>query len=76
MKSEADMEEIMDNLQEQALEDKKMRSYAVIPPILHDQKERRVKYQNTNGYVEDMEAMYKSRQLLNLWTASEKEIFR
>ena len=34
IKSEADMEEIMDGLQEQEMEDKKMRSYAVIPPIL------------------------------------------
>lgn len=76
IKSEADLEEIMDNLQEQALEDKKMRSYAVIPPILLDTKERKVTYQNNNGYIEDMEAEYKSRQYLNMWTPSEKEIFK
>ncbi|KAJ8953646.1 hypothetical protein NQ314_007253, partial [Rhamnusium bicolor] len=72
----ADMEEIMDNLQEQALEDKKMRSYAVIPPILLDQGEKKIKYKNNNGFVEDMEAVYKSRQFLNVWTPSEKEIFK
>lgn len=66
----------MDNLQEQALEDKKMRSYAVIPPILLDTKERKVTYQNNNGFIEDMEAEYKSRQYLNMWTPSEKEIFK
>ncbi|XP_063926302.1 nuclear receptor corepressor 1 isoform X4 [Zophobas morio] len=76
VKSEADMEEIMDNLQEQALEDKKMRSYAVIPPILLDSKERKVTYQNDNGFIEDMEMVYKSRQFLNIWTPSEKEIFK
>ncbi|XP_056633843.1 uncharacterized protein LOC130443297 [Diorhabda sublineata] len=76
VKSEADMEEIMDNLQEQALEDKKMRSYAVIPPILLDQREKKIKYDNHNGYLEDMEAVYKSRQFLNVWTATEKEIFK
>lgn len=76
IKSEADLEEIMDNLQEQALEDKKMRSYAVIPPILFDVKERKVTYQNNNGFIEDMEAEYKSRQYLNVWTPSEKEIFK
>lgn len=76
VKSEADMEEIMDNLQEQALEDKKMRSYAVIPPILLDAKERKIQYQDNNGHIEDMEAVYKSRQFLNIWTPSEKEIFR
>lgn len=76
VKSEADMEEIMDNLQEQALEDKKMRSYAVIPPILFDQRERKIKYDNNNGFIEDMEAVYKSRQFLNIWTPSEKELFK
>ncbi|KAL1502524.1 hypothetical protein ABEB36_007656 [Hypothenemus hampei] len=76
VKSEADMEEIMDNLQEQALEDKKMRSYAVIPPILLDPKERRIKYTNTNNVVDDMETVYKSRQYLNIWTAGEKETFK
>lgn len=76
IKSEADMEEIMDNLQEQALEDKKMRSYAVIPPILLDVKERKLTYQNTNGHMADMSAVYKSRQFLNIWTPSEKDVFR
>lgn len=70
------MEEIMDNLQEQAMEDKKMRSYAVIPPILLDAKERKVTYQNNNGHIDDMEAEYKSRQYINIWTPSEKEIFK
>lgn len=70
------MEEIMDNLQEQALEDKKMRSYAVIPPMLLDAKQRKVTYQNDNGFIEDMEEVYKRRQFLNIWTPSEKEIFK
>lgn len=70
------MEEIMDNLQEQAMEDKKMRSYAVIPPMLLDTREREIKYHNTNGYVDDMESMYKNRQYINMWTPQEKEIFK
>ncbi|KRT86345.1 hypothetical protein AMK59_1175, partial [Oryctes borbonicus] len=76
IKSEADLEEIMDNLQEQVLEDKKMRSYAVIPPIMLDAKERKHVYQNNNGHILDMEAVHKSRQFLNIWTAGEKEIFK
>lgn len=76
MKSEADMEEIMDNLQEQALEDKKMRSYAVIPPILLDARERRIKYEDNNGHVDDMESVYKDRKFLNVWTPQEKEVFK
>lgn len=70
------MEEIMDNLQEQVLEDKKMRSYAVIPPLMLDAKERKNVYQNNNGHIVDMEAVHKSRQFLNIWTAAEKEIFK
>ncbi|KAK9874306.1 hypothetical protein WA026_002658 [Henosepilachna vigintioctopunctata] len=76
VKSEADMEEIMDNLQEQAMEDKKMRSYAVIPPILLDKRERDLRYKNNNGFVEDMEMEYKNRQCINMWTPQEKEIFK
>ncbi|CAG9833250.1 unnamed protein product [Diabrotica balteata] len=76
VKSEADMEEIMDNLQEQALEDKKMRSYAVIPPILIDKNERKLRYDNHNGYLDDMEEVYKSRKFLNVWTTAEKELFK
>lgn len=76
IKSEADLEEIMDNLQEQALEDKKMRSYAVIPPILFDAKERKVTYRNNNGHIVNMSDEYKSRQFLNVWTPSEKELFK
>ncbi|KAG8223441.1 hypothetical protein J437_LFUL008521 [Ladona fulva] len=76
IKSEADLEEIMDGLQEQEMEDKKMRSYAVIPPILLDAKQRKLTYQNNNGLIEDFVAEYKERQLLNVWTDQEREIFR
>lgn len=76
IKSEADLEEIMDGLQEQELEDKKMRSYAVIPPILLDAKQRKLKYVNNNGHILDMETEYKERQNLNVWTNAECEIFK
>lgn len=76
IKSEADLEEIMDGLQEQEMEDKKMRSYAVIPPILLDAKQRKLRYVNNNGHILDMETEYKERQLLNVWTPSENEVFK
>lgn len=76
IKSEADLEEIMDGLQEQEMEDKKMRSYAVIPPILLDARQRKLKYVNNNGHILDMESEYKERQNLNVWTNSENEIFK
>ncbi|CAH1393589.1 unnamed protein product [Nezara viridula] len=76
VKSEADLEEIMDGLQEQEMEDKKMRSYAVVPPLLLDAKQRSIYYVNNNGRLEDFTADYKEKQLLNVWTQSEKEIFK
>lgn len=76
IKSEADLEEIMDGLQEQALEDKKMRSYAVIPPLMHDARQRRCAYHNENGLIEDMVAVHQQRKALNMWTAGEKETFK
>lgn len=76
IKSEADLEEIMDGLQEQEMEDKKMRSYAVIPPILLDAKQRKLKYINNNGHIADMENEYKERKFINVWTNSENEIFK
>ncbi|XP_023222534.1 nuclear receptor corepressor 1-like [Centruroides sculpturatus] len=76
IRSDAELEEIMDGLQEQEMEDKKMRSYAVIPPILLDSKQQRLQFINRNGLVEDPMAEYKERQMLNIWTDQEKEIFR
>ncbi|XP_076364606.1 uncharacterized protein LOC143253915 isoform X2 [Tachypleus tridentatus] len=76
VRSDAEMEEIMDGLQEQELEDKKMKSYAVIPPILIDQRRKRIQYTNRNGLVEDPMAEYKERQMLNVWIDQEKETFR
>lgn len=76
VKSEADMEEIMDNLHEQEVEEKKMRSYAVIPPLMLDQRQRRCIFVNENGALIDMETDFKERQNFNVWTSGEKEIFK
>ncbi|GIY37536.1 nuclear receptor corepressor 1 [Caerostris extrusa] len=76
VRSECELEEIIDGLQEQELEEKKMRSYAVIPPILLDSRQRRLWYMNNNGVIEDLSQECKERQLLNIWTLPEKELFR
>ena len=57
-------------------EEKKMRSYAVIPPMLLDARERTLCFHNNNGLIEDPMAEYKERQVFNMWTDSEKENFR
>ncbi|XP_023245683.1 histone-lysine N-methyltransferase 2D isoform X2 [Copidosoma floridanum] len=78
IKSEADLEEIMDGLQEQEMEDKKMRSYAVIPPLLLDKKQRKIAFQNRNGLLqpEELEAVHSERKLINIWIKTEHEVFK
>lgn len=76
IRSDAELEEIMDGLQEQELEDKKMRSYAVIPPIIMDSRHKQYRFINKNGLIEDPLNEFKERQMLNVWTEQEKDIFR
>lgn len=76
IKSEADLEEIMDGLQEQEMEDKKMRSYAVIPPLMLDPHERHLTYLNNNGLVLDYKTEYNERKYVNIWTQQEKDVFK
>lgn len=76
VKSDAEMDEILDGLQEQENEDKKMRAYAVIPPILLEERKRKHRYTNRNGVIEDPITEYKDHKNINIWTEQEKEIFR
>lgn len=57
-------------------EDKKMRAYAVIPPILLEERKRRYRYDNQNGILDDPVAEYKENKNINIWTLSEREAFR
>lgn len=41
------------------MEDKKMRSYAVIPPLMLDSRQRRLVFNNENGALIDMETEFK-----------------
>ena len=77
IRSEAELDEIIDGLQVQAMEDQKMRSYAVIPPIMFDSTMKPpAKYDNRNGFIEDPFLLYKEVENINIWTEGEKEIFR
>ena len=53
VRSEADIEDVIERLHEQEMEDKKMHSYAVIPPVLLPPDERRRKFTNNNGLIHD-----------------------
>ncbi|KAH9417417.1 nuclear receptor corepressor 2, partial [Dermatophagoides pteronyssinus] len=78
IRSDAELEEIMDGLQHQELEDKKMRSYIVIPPIMYTriQLKNLIRFDNQNGYLQDPMSLYKEIRNINIWTEGEKEIFR
>lgn len=53
-----------------------MRSYAVVPPMMLDARQRKLRYINNNSLIEDPMAEYKERQYLNVWTPAERQIFK
>merc|ERR1711981_16943 len=71
-----DFEDVIERLQEQEMEDKKMHSYAVIPPLLLPPDERRRKFTNTNGLIQDPMLIYNERKYVNMWTDQERETFK
>ncbi|XP_053562089.1 nuclear receptor corepressor 1 isoform X2 [Bombina bombina] len=75
-RSEHEISEIIDGLSEQENNEKQMRQLSVIPPMMFDAEQRRVKFINMNGLLEDPLKVYKSRQFMNVWTDHEKEIFK
>lgn len=48
----------------------------MIPPMMYDSEQRRVKFINMNGLMDDPMKVYKARQFMNVWTEHEKEIFK
>ncbi|KAG8450414.1 hypothetical protein GDO86_002901 [Hymenochirus boettgeri] len=75
-RSEHEISEIIDGLSEQENNEKQMRQLSVIPPMMFDAEQRRVKFINMNGLLEDPMKVYKERQFMNVWTDHEKEIFK
>ncbi|XP_022086194.1 nuclear receptor corepressor 1-like isoform X2 [Acanthaster planci] len=75
-RSDAELAEIVDGLNEQEANDRHIRSLAVVPPLLFDAEQRKVKFINKNGLVEDPLKEHKDRLRINIWDDEEKEIFR
>ncbi|XP_068186569.1 nuclear receptor corepressor 1 isoform X2 [Antennarius striatus] len=75
-RSEHEISEIIDGLSEQENNEKQMRQLSVIPPMMFDSEQRRVKFINMNGLMDDPMKVYKARQFMNVWTEHEKEIFK
>ena len=57
-------------------EERKMRALAVIPPMMLDARQRSLRFVNNNGLMEDPMEEYKERRYINIWTATEKQIFK
>ncbi|XP_018427583.1 PREDICTED: nuclear receptor corepressor 1-like, partial [Nanorana parkeri] len=75
-RSEHEISEIIDGLSEQENNERQMRQLSVIPPMMFDAEQRRVKFINMNGLMEDPMKAYRDRQFMNVWTDHEKETFK
>lgn len=77
VRSDAEMEQIMNGLTDQEEEEKKMRSLSVIPPMMLDARQRKMRFVNNNGLLEDPLEIHKDAQKFETrWTDSEKQIFK
>lgn len=75
-RSEAEFNEIVDNLNEQEANERHMRTLAVEPPPMLDERERRVKFVNRNGLVRDPLGIINERKHKNIWSEKERHIFK
>ncbi|XP_044131598.1 nuclear receptor corepressor 2 isoform X6 [Bufo gargarizans] len=75
-RSEHEVSEIIDGLSEQENLERQMRQLAVIPPMLFDAEQQRIKFINMNGLMDDPMKVYKERQVMNMWSEQEKDTFR
>ncbi|BFZ19004.1 hypothetical protein BsWGS_22044 [Bradybaena similaris] len=77
VRSDAEMEQIMDGLTEQEEEEKKMRSLSVIPPMMLDARQRKTRFVNNNGLLEDALEVHKEAQNHTArWTEHERQVFK
>lgn len=76
-RSDANVEQIVENLHEQEEEERKMRNLAVIPPMLLDSRQRQRRYHNEAGLLEDpVQINLESMSRMLYWTPEDKEIFK
>ena len=76
IRSEAEVEEIVDNLREIDASEKQMHLMAVPTPHLMNKYERRVRYIDNNGLIRDVEQFRKERNAEIIWSEKEKQTFR
>lgn len=77
MRSDAELKEIMYELCEQEEAPVRYRrTHAVIPPMLLEEGEKRVKFYNSNGLISDPMALHRDSRCVGAWSEEEKTIFR
>ena len=77
VRSDAELKEIMYELSEQEeTHERYRRTHAVIPPMLIEESEKRVRYLNSNGLISDPMALHRDSRFIGLWSEEEKAIFR
>jgi len=58
-------------------EEKKMRDLAVFPPMLLDERQKKLRFINNNGFLDDPKAINEETlSKSHYWTDTEQEIFR
>jgi nuclear receptor co-repressor 1 len=77
VRSDAELKEIMYELCEQeAGPSRNRKTHAVIPPMLTDEQDRRVRFISKNGLINDPMTLYRDSRFVSVWSEEEKEIFR
>ena len=77
VRSDAELKEIMYELCEQEEGPVRYRkTHALIPPMLTQQCDKRVKFFNENGLISDPMALHRDSRFINVWSEEEKSIFR
>ena len=75
-RSEAELDEITNNLRELDSSEKQMHLLAIDTPSLISTYDRRSKFINNNGLIRNFEAFEQERKSLIIWTDKEKQLFR
>lgn len=77
VRSDAELKEIMCELSEQEEAPVRYRrTHAVIPPMLLEERDQRVRFLNTNGLISDPMALHRDSRFISVWSDEEKAIFR
>lgn len=76
MRSDAELKEIMYELYEQEEGPVRNRkTHAVIPPMVTDKQDERVKFFSRNGLISDPLTLHRDSRV-SIWNEEEKDIFR